>query len=377
MPTAAVLSGSVVVGAATPAPSVVKAWAASRLALAPQYDSALPAGAPDAGPVNTSLVFGANGAWRLTVPDNTLDYWISSEYNGHIGWEFRPHVAAAAGGGGGGALGRQTIGAATGAITLDVSSYSAFALTLTGYCTLTISDPPAGATGNILVELTQGGAGNFSFSFNDAGGNSVPVSENDAVGLRAGQKMLYQFVNVTGVIDGSTRRAWIGLGVAHSTGVTGGNFYATSPRVFQNMPDDTSIPLVIRPNDGLYQGPTDLATMFEIDGSNYLLWSVDSGGGIAQSFDRTSLPLATGGTINTTRRVSCKAPAADVTGIILSPGYLEGHMFTLINESLTSSITFDAAATSNVADGAATPLPPMTARHFSFSYGTNKWYRSA
>jgi len=80
------VSGTVVVG--TAANAVVKAWLASRFTTDPQYDTSLPAGAPDAGPINTGVGAGSEGAWVLTLP-TAADYWISAEFNGHIAWELR------------------------------------------------------------------------------------------------------------------------------------------------------------------------------------------------------------------------------------------------------------------------------------------------
>ena len=46
------------------------------------------------------------------------------------------------------------------------------------------------------------------------------------------------------------------------------------------------------------------------------------------------------------------------------------------NES-SYTVTFAAAGTSHVADGATSPIPANCARYFSWAAATSLWYRSA
>lgn len=64
------------------------------------------------------------------------------------------------------------------------------------------------------------------------------------------------------------------------------------------------------------------------------------------------------------------------TGLILSAGGLDGQTTTVINTT-AGSLTFAAAGTSHVADGAASPIATLTARTFTWSAAASLWYRSA
>lgn len=100
-----------------------------------------------------------------------------------------------------------------------------------------------------------------------------------------------------------------------------------------------------------------------------------TGGGNDES--TTAQVITTGATINPGVNYSARvAPAAAATGVILAPGQYPGQECVVINESVAaSSITFAAAATSHVADGATTALPGLQARSFVWDSITQLWYR--
>lgn len=89
--------------------------------------------------------------------------------------------------------------------------------------------------------------------------------------------------------------------------------------------------------------------------------------------------LATSGTISTATPFSRVAPAAAVTGVILQPGTFRGQMCFVENNSgaLGNTITFAAAGTSNVADGATAVIPGLAGRLFVWDASTSLWYRAA
>ena len=75
--------------------------------------------------------------------------------------------------------------------------------------------------------------------------------------------------------------------------------------------------------------------------------------------------------------VSCVTTATSRTGAILAAGTSPGQVATVVNQAATSStITFAAAGTSNVADGTSDVLGGLTARTFTWDGLTSLWYRS-
>lgn len=82
--------------------------------------------------------------------------------------------------------------------------------------------------------------------------------------------------------------------------------------------------------------------------------------------------LASNGTIGTAATWAILAPTADVTGVILGAGAWDGQMCKVYNGS-AFSITFAAVGTSNVADGAADSVPPLSLRVYSWSVDTGQW----
>jgi hypothetical protein len=101
-------------------------------------------------------------------------------------------------------------------------------------------------------------------------------------------------------------------------------------------------------------------------------------GNLALGQSGTSPVIINGSTITTagvsTARVS---PGGAVTGIILQAGTQPGQELTVINESAAANtITFAAAATSNVADGVTTTIAGVRCGKFTWSSATSRWYRS-
>ena len=84
--------------------------------------------------------------------------------------------------------------------------------------------------------------------------------------------------------------------------------------------------------------------------------------------------LAGSGTISTAASWSPVAPTAGVTGIILQAGALDGQLVTVHNES-AFSITFAAAATSNVAQGANDVIAAGQRITYQWSVNTTRWDR--
>jgi hypothetical protein len=96
-----------------------------------------------------------------------------------------------------------------------------------------------------------------------------------------------------------------------------------------------------------------------------------------------ALIIATGGIVPTSVGVMPialvrLAPAAAVTGVILQQGLYNGQMVFLVNESVAAStITFAAAGTSFVADGAGSALAGVTGRLLVWDAAVSLWFRAA
>lgn len=88
--------------------------------------------------------------------------------------------------------------------------------------------------------------------------------------------------------------------------------------------------------------------------------------------------LASNGTIITAGvAVARVAPGGAVTGVILQSGSYGGQEVWVVNESTgANSVTFAAAATSNVADGTSSAIAGLTARKFVWDSVTSLWYRA-
>lgn len=68
------------------------------------------------------------------------------------------------------------------------------------------------------------------------------------------------------------------------------------------------------------------------------------------------------------------APSAAATGVILQAGLTDGQQVTVVNTS-ANPITFAAAGTSNVADGAGDTIAALRAATFRWLAATSLWYR--
>ncbi|MFN2466142.1 MAG: beta strand repeat-containing protein [Candidatus Dormibacteria bacterium] len=107
--------------------------------------------------------------------------------------------------------------------------------------------------------------------------------------------------------------------------------------------------------------------------------TVSVNGLLAGGQSATAPAVASAGTIATAGvRVARVAPTAAVTGVILAAGTVAGQQVTVINEATTTtfSVTFAAAATSNVADGVSSVIPGLAASTFTWDSVTARWYRS-
>jgi hypothetical protein len=124
-------------------------------------------------------------------------------------------------------------------------------------------------------------------------------------------------------------------------------------------------------------GTNHMALKSTLNGVLYDFYMFPSGS-LACGQSGTSPVIVNGSTITTdgvgTARVS---PGGAVTGIILQAGTRSGQELTVINESTgANTITFAAAATSNVADGVTTTISGLRCGKFTWSSATARWYRS-
>ena len=89
----------------------------------------------------------------------------------------------------------------------------------------------------------------------------------------------------------------------------------------------------------------------------------------------TSVATAGSGTIATSTPVSISTPAGAITGVIMSPGTVDGQIVVVINAgAAASTITMAAAATSNVANGTACVLTGLRCHLFVWSTAALLWY---
>jgi len=88
-----------------------------------------------------------------------------------------------------------------------------------------------------------------------------------------------------------------------------------------------------------------------------------------------TMAIATGNTIPTNLGVIRVTTAAAASGLILSPGTVQGQLFMLIGESAAANtLTFAAVGTSNVGNGVTAVLTPPAAMLFVWDTGTSLWY---
>lgn len=107
-----------------------------------------------------------------------------------------------------------------------------------------------------------------------------------------------------------------------------------------------------------------------IDRRPALIGTTDSLTGTAQALTANGQTITTAG--NSGIRV---APTAAYTGIILQAGTVQMQRKIIFNES-AFSITFAAAGTSNVADGASCVIPANTQKTFYWNSAKALWYHS-
>ncbi len=132
------------------------------------------------------------------------------------------------------------------------------------------------------------------------------------------------------------------------------------------------------PNPNAQTVSDGLNTYWNVDTQNKHAQLTNADLSVSQSSGAAPDPGA-GGTIATAGVVVARVnPAAARTGVILQPGTQPGQMCLVVNEAAASnSITWAAAGTSNVADGAGAALAGLTSRLFVWDSFTSLWYRAA
>ena len=92
-----------------------------------------------------------------------------------------------------------------------------------------------------------------------------------------------------------------------------------------------------------------------------------------------TISVAAAQTINTNAGVVQNinnTSGGNLTATILQAGTIPYQQIEVMNAN-GYTITFDVAATSNVADGASDVIPALTSRKFTWNAGLSRWYRSA
>jgi hypothetical protein len=91
----------------------------------------------------------------------------------------------------------------------------------------------------------------------------------------------------------------------------------------------------------------------------------------------TAVVVGNSGTIATAATgVSLVNPSAAVTGVILQAGTVGGQRVTVVNIAVpANTVTFAAAATSNVIDGVSDVIAGQHAAEFVWTSGGSRWYR--
>ena len=97
---------------------------------------------------------------------------------------------------------------------------------------------------------------------------------------------------------------------------------------------------------------------------------------VVNAVSSTAQAVATGGVITTAGvSIARVAPTGAVTGCILQAGTVNGQVVAVVNESASAdSVTFAAAATSNVATGTGTSIAGATGQMFVWDSATQLWY---
>ena len=95
---------------------------------------------------------------------------------------------------------------------------------------------------------------------------------------------------------------------------------------------------------------------------------------VAFAVSATAPDVADSGTIATANvTVARVQPSANRTGVILEAGTVAGQK-CFVENNANFTITFAAAATSNVANGVTSPIPAFSGRHFMWSAGAARWF---
>lgn len=112
-------------------------------------------------------------------------------------------------------------------------------------------------------------------------------------------------------------------------------------------------------------------------GAAKIVGDVDASSGAWSFGSNSSGAITNNATITTANtRIARVQPAGSVTGIILQAGTIDGQRVTVINQS-TNTVTFAAAGTSNVADGATSAIPANCSRTFNWATSSALWFRDA
>jgi hypothetical protein len=185
--------------------------------------------------------------------------------------------------------------------------------------------------------------------------------------IRVGATSQIQGLTLHGTIMANTAAGAIGLNLVKASGV-----HWSVPSFFSNFGTaniqyGTVSKCFILPGDALTtQGVAELGN-----------------GNLYSPLAANAAALANGSTITTlnTTTVRCTiAGGANVSTIKMQAGpgtaSTGAQECTLINES-AFTITFDIAANSNVADGATSAIPALSARKFTWDPSTALWYRAA
>lgn len=90
----------------------------------------------------------------------------------------------------------------------------------------------------------------------------------------------------------------------------------------------------------------------------------------------TAATTATSGTIATAGLlISRSSPAGAITAVVLQPGTVDGQMVIVENDAIAANtITFAAAATSNVSNGVSTVIAGLTSVAYIWNATTALWY---
>jgi hypothetical protein len=127
--------------------------------------------------------------------------------------------------------------------------------------------------------------------------------------------------------------------------------------------------------------PGGQARLYVWDSGTGLWYSVsqNTNGTEVMAQSATAPAITNGATITTTGvGVARVAPGGAVTGIILQAGVFPGQEVWVVNEAAAAnSVTFAAAGTSGVADGASAAIAGLTARKLVWDGSTSLWYRAA